>query len=139
MAWELKNLILDFDSIRMFVMKFFPEFLTEYPLDRQESKDYLQKKKEEFFLLCHNIETIDYPYFVYFEEQREKLCLNKAKIFFTKTGIDDGNISIYDQSGDRNHHFAAVDVKINIIIENADWRVTKKGLIGRLMEWKQKK
>ena len=111
-------------------MKFFPEFLTEYPLnavvssptpsvrcvdttpstaglrqplsplDRPESilawKDYLEEKQGKFEKICHDIETIDYPYFVYAEEQKEKLGMSKAKIFFTKAGIDDENISMLD-------------------------------------------
>jgi hypothetical protein len=100
LAWELKNLNLDYDSIRVFVAKFFPEFLTEYPLDRPESmeawKDYLKEKQEKFIKICHDIETIDYPYFVYAEEHREELHMDKAKVFFTKTGIDTENISMLD-------------------------------------------
>lgn len=110
LAWELKNLTRDYNSIRMFVLKFFPEFLTEYPLDRPESKspyplykggikawkDYLEEKQGKFEKICHDIETIDYPYFVYAEEQKEKLGMSKAKIFFTKAGIDTENISMLE-------------------------------------------
>ncbi|MFQ6115411.1 MAG: hypothetical protein ACE5NG_15230, partial [bacterium] len=100
LAWELKNLNLDEDSVRMFVAKFFPEFLSQYPLDRPESmeawKDYLKEKQEKFIKICNDIETIDYPYFVYAEKERKNLCLSKAKVFFTKTGIDAENISMLD-------------------------------------------
>jgi len=100
LAWELKNLSMDYNCIRHFVYRFFPEFIQQYPLDKPESilawKDYLKKKKEEFKNIWHDIQTIDYPYFVYAEEQKEKLGMSKAKIFFTKAGIDDENISMLE-------------------------------------------
>ncbi len=98
LAWELKNLSMDDDSIRNFVMKFLPEFLPEYPLDQPESistwKDYLKNKQEEFLDICHDLETIRYPFYVYAEEQKEKLGLSKVRMFFTKAGIE--NISALD-------------------------------------------
>ena len=109
LAWELKNLSMDDDSIRNFVMKFFPEFLPEYPLDQPESistwKDYLETKQEEFLAICYNLETSEEPYFVYAEKNKEKLSLSKALIFFTKAGIDYDNISMLELSEIMQKHW----------------------------------
>jgi hypothetical protein len=59
----------------MFVIRFLPEFLTEYPLDRSELraawKEYLEEKQANFRTICNDIEKI--PFFVYAQENREQL------------------------------------------------------------------
>jgi hypothetical protein len=91
LAWELKNLSLDETSIKMFVMKFLVEFLQQYPLDEPESflawKSYLKCKQEEFKLLWRQLETKDEPFYVFAERRRN--FLKKARIFFTKTDVND--------------------------------------------------
>ena len=100
LAWELKNLSMDYDSIKNFVMKFFPEYLQQHPLDKPESikvwKDYLQEKQEKFLAICCDLETTGEPYFLYAEKEKEKLQTHKAKVFLTKEGISLDNVSMVE-------------------------------------------
>ena len=50
-------------------------------------KDYLKEKQKNFKKICHDIETTEDSYFVYAEKQKEKLQMQKANIFLTKSGI----------------------------------------------------
>ncbi|MBC8228691.1 hypothetical protein H8E77_03975 [bacterium] len=98
LAWKLKNIPLDDDFIRMFVMKFFPLFVQEYPLDKPELlrawKGYLKEKQEEFQKICHEIETIARPFFAIVEEHQKQMP--KAKMFFTKPDIKEEDLSPLD-------------------------------------------
>lgn len=100
LAWELKNLSFDDDKIKNFVMKFFPEYLQQHPLDKPESimawKDYLKERQEKFQKICRDIETTDEPYFVYAEKKKEELQMQKAKIFLTKSGISLDNVPMVE-------------------------------------------
>jgi hypothetical protein len=79
-------------------MRFLPEFLTEYPLDRAELmaawKEYFEQKQPHFHTICNDIEKI--PFFVYAQEKREQLKLSQAKMFVTEVGLDLENISMLD-------------------------------------------
>lgn len=100
LAWELKNLSFDDNSIKNFVMKFFPEYLQQHPLDKPESimawKDYFTEKQEKVKKIWSDIETTDEPYFVYAEKKKEELQMQKAKIFLTKEGISLDDVSMVE-------------------------------------------
>lgn len=96
LAWELKHLSPDETSIKTFVMRFVPEFVTEYPVDETESllawKAYLKCQQEAFTQLWHELETTDEPFYIFAERRRD--FLNQAQIFFTKTDVDLNKISM---------------------------------------------